>query len=176
MEVRKYRAKTLPQLLGVIDNVQKYTESEWVYGYYAPTHLFEQNGESKNNYAIISDEIVGTLEMLGCGVHSGLPKAYPIIENTLGQSTGFYDKNRKEVFEGDIFQDEDATMLVEFRDGCFKLISYGWFEYCLDGSAYEDRFGELCEEPMYNYDIESMGIIGNKYDNPNLLVEPEREY
>ena len=104
MKPRKYRAKTIPQLLGVFNGEGKYTESKWVYGYYAPTYLAEVNGEVKNTYCIISDDTIGEQEMLGCGHNTGLPKAYHIIEDTVSQSIGLFDKNGKEIFKGDIVE------------------------------------------------------------------------
>lgn len=176
MKPRKYRAKTIPQLLGVFNGEGKYTESEWVYGYYAPTYLFEQDDELKNTYCIISDDTIGNQEMLGCGVSSGSPKAYYIIEDTLSQSTGKRDINGKEIFEGDIFQEEDyGTAVVIYDDGQYKLEWYGWYEHSLDGNAYGESFDKIETDPMSNYEINQMKVIGNIWDNHNLIEEPKME-
>lgn len=175
MKPRKYRAKSLPILLGVVDGVQKYTEPEWVYGYYAPTYLAEIGGEVKNTYCIISDNTVGVVEMLGCGHHTGLPKAYHIIEDTLSQSIGLFDKNGKEIFEGDIFSDEEGNGVVIFDDGQYKLEWYGWYEYSLDGNAYGESFGKIETAPISDYEINQMEVVGNIWDNHSLIEEPKVE-
>ena len=114
--------------------------------------------------------------MLGCGHYTGLPKAYHIIEDTLSQSIGLFDKNGKEIFEGDVFSDEEGNGVVIFDDGEYKLDWYGWYEYCLDGSAYEDRFGKIATEPISYYEINQMEVIGNIWDNPDLIEELKVEY
>lgn len=74
----------------------------------------------------------------------------------LMQSTGFRDKNGKEIFEGDIVDSEDGILsgIVEFRPdlGMFvsTLIKYNNFE-------------RLCNV------ADSVYIIGNIYTNPELL-------
>ena len=177
MKVRKYRAKTAPMFLGVIDGVKKYSESKWVYGYYAPCYLFEKDGEVKNSYCIIRDESIEKLEMLGCGVQSGTPAKYAIIEETLGQSTGLKDKNGIEIFEGDIFEVEgEGCFVVQWSGaGYFELQFYGYYEKSLDGNAYETVWDKLDCEPIWNWDIEKMEIKGNIFDNPNLIKGEQNE-
>lgn len=76
----------------------------------------------------------------------------------LMQSTGFRDKNGKEIFEGDIIDSEDGILsgVVEFRPdlGMFvsTLIKYNNFE-------------RLCNV------ADSVHIIGNIYTNPELAEE-----
>ena len=144
---------------------------EWVYGYYAPVYLFSKDGKEDNTYCIISDKYIGRTEMLGCGVQSGLPANYMIKKETLGQYTGLKDKNGTKIFEGDIFGDSKGQEIdvVVFEDGCFKLKSYGFIEYCLDGNAYEERWSELECEPICNFCLEHDEILGNIHDNPELL-------
>ena len=64
------------------------------------------------------------------------------------QYTGLKDKNKKEIYEGDILKDADFTFSVEFIGGCFCKV--------LDGEGYV----------IIDTDIE---IIGNIYENPELL-------
>lgn len=148
----EFRAKTIPKLLGVIDNTPQYTNSEWVYGYYAPIYLFEKDGKSKNTYCIISDKIIGQQEMMGCGVNSGLPVAYMILQDSLGQYTGLKDKNGKKIFEGDIIlYDNVQKVVVFFENGQFVVNHYA--------------INLLCER------CNKSEVIGNLYDNPELIGE-----
>lgn len=78
----------------------------------------------------------------------------------LMQSTGLRDKNGKEIFEGDVLtlQNYPAKGVVEFRTdsgmwvNCLK--EYGYFEY----------LGNVAS---------SRKIIGNIYENPELLEDKE---
>ena len=83
------------------------------------------------------------------------------FESPLMQFTGLYDKNGKEIFEGDalysdrILTDEDPPndrwiVDVTFEDGAF---CYGWHGDPLDK-------GECSTE---------MEVIGNIYENPELF-------
>lgn len=82
----------------------------------------------------------------------------PINEIILMKSTGFKDKNDKEIFEGDVLGTKDGLLngVVEYRSdlGMWtnSLISYNNFE-------------RLCNV------ANSREIIGNIYENPELLED-----
>lgn len=74
------------------------------------------------------------------------------IEAVLMQYTGVKDKNDKEIYEGDILQDEENMLWeVIFDDGAFGV----------ENSHIPGR-------RFINTDLE---IIGNIYEDPNLLKE-----
>ena len=79
-----------------------------------------------------------------------------ILPKTVGQCTGLKDKNGKLIFEGDILQDGQEKGKVKWLQG-------GWWVDCVIGG---DDIGEF---PMC--DLERFEIIGNIYDNPELLTE-----
>jgi uncharacterized phage protein (TIGR01671 family) len=69
---------------------QRKDNREWVYGYL--THLTGMSKECiKQDGYYISDEC-------------GRQPIYLVEENTIGQFTGLFDKNGKEIYEGDIFE------------------------------------------------------------------------
>lgn len=96
-------------------------------------------------------------------------KDVPVDKNTLGQFTGLYDKNNKEIYEGDIIIG-DIPELVSSQN----LI--GIVEY--EGSAFIIEFPNRA-----SWQIQKVGfcsfinykVIGNIYDNPELLEEQTDE-
>ena len=97
--------------------------------------------------------------------------------DTVGQFTGFTDKNGTRIFEGDIveccswnefFSDGAGKPLepfrrkcvIEFRNGGFKMIEKRKFDYPGATPAVWDI--------IFNGDIV---VIGNIYDNPELLED-----
>lgn len=74
---------------------------------------------------------------------------------TVGEYAGVFDKDRNQVFEGDIcksvYSGKSVCGPVVFYSGCF-------------GIAFEGLLWELHD--MLSRDIE---VIGNKFDNPDLL-------
>lgn len=83
-----------------------------------------------------------------------------VVPETVGQFTGFYDKNGHRIFDGDILRsgyDEDSP-----DDYSIELVQWfgnGW--YINDGGSDEDL-----RQGMLNGYSE---IVGNRWDNPELL-------
>ena len=84
----------------------------------------------------------------------------------LMQYTGIKDKNGKEIYEGDIIQDSfyDRKAEVVFLEGAF------WLDYIKDFKEYETIHKRY--QLIANYDNkEVLEVLGNIYDNPELLKE-----
>ena len=79
--------------------------------------------------------------------------AYDVDPNTISQFTGLTDKNGNKIWENDIVNFEEEMYMVDWSeiDACFEIFDTGLIE----------RFTTIRSE-----DCE---IIGNKFDNPELL-------
>jgi hypothetical protein len=99
--------------------------------------------------------------------HGGflLCTVYEVIPSTVGQATGFRDKNKKQFYGGDIVKYDRSKMLavIEFHCGSFSM-------------RVETPKGTRWYSMMNNYDcvdedmiLDSHEIIGTIHDNPELL-------
>ena len=128
--------------------------TDWIYGYYAKSgenHFILLDTDNEDNYSIVDPE-------------------------TVGQYTGLTDKNGKKIFEGDIVKLTDKSFgykwkaVVEFGNPNGNY-TWGW-QLKPIGKAKNVNTDILCWVEM-----EEAGayceVIGNKWDNPELLEVEE---
>lgn len=98
----------------------------------------------------------------------------------LMQSTGLKDKNGKEIFEGDILEIQGIRMAVKF--GSYKYLEplnrgCQSFDVMYDGLGfYVKTFNTIALDDISPFEPETLKnsqIIGNIYENPELLEEKE---
>ena len=90
-----------------------------------------------------------------------------IDEETIGQYTGIKDKNGKKIFEGDILLRKTG----QFESIC--LVKWGKVEFSF---LYKNRYDGKIRKGKWTrgtyQGLDSYGeVIGNIYDNPELLKE-----
>ena len=90
---------------------------------------------------------------------------YDFDEIELMQSTGLFDENGVEIFEGDIVQFEDCYEVSDFL-----YINTGIIEWCQGGFHVTNR-DSVSMEDLLDGDLLEVTIIGNIYENPELLEE-----
>ena len=132
------------------------TKDRWFHGSYYQTddtiYCFKEDYDAhpdNTKHYILFDE----------SMDWGLPNRKlqaSIDPNTLGQYTGRVDKNGKRVFEGDIVKAHDILDDFDFI-GCVE------FENC--------SFVIVADDVMlfYRWTDYEVEVIGNIYDNPELL-------
>lgn len=137
---------------------------EWVHGYYAIHHISLTDINRKTNQEIrVGTKTVHSIFNDEKKNVSGYWK--DVIPETIGQFTGLYDKNGKEIYEGDVVsgleyedfgfgKDGSVDSIVEWRnDTCsFELVAVNGLRMSLSDGL----------------DIE---VIGNIHDNIELLNE-----
>lgn len=119
---------------------------EWVKGFYVcvpDTHYI----------------MTGKFDSLTNGIINS--EAYKVDPSIIGQFTGLTDKNGVRIFEGDIVRYGDTIHRVVFEQR--------------NGTAYFGLVYAACETlPFGHYqDLKQIEVIGNIYDNPELLEVSE---
>jgi hypothetical protein len=106
----------------------------------------------------------GNLKFIGRRTVGGVSFQYSIEEIELMQSTGLFDKNGKEVFEGDILEVTDKHSWLE-------VVSYSQ-EKAMFVTEEINREFKVPESPLYDL-LDStflkFKVIGNIYEDPELL-------
>lgn len=76
--------------------------------------------------------------------------------DTIGQYTGLHDKNGKEIYEGDIVK-------IKYRDEDIGKVIYEHNGFSIDVTNMNKNYGRV------SFVNNFMEVIGNIYDNPELL-------
>ena len=120
---------------------------EWFYGYYTNARYYLD----KKEMHIIFEQDVEVYP------HSEFAGGEEVIPETVGQYTGLTDKNGRKIFEGDIVRYGDTIHRVVFEQR--------------NGTAYFGLVYSSFETlPFGHYqDLKQIKVIGNIYDNPELL-------
>ena len=131
----------------------KNCEDNWIYG---------QLTIIENDYYInYLDEVVGEFSDTRYIDYIGTE----VSERTIGQYTGLKDKNNKKIFEGDLIKTYHGIGKVVWS-GQFALFGYIMIEKENHEKEYDYRFTDIVLE-------EGVEIIGNIYDNPELLEDKQ---
>ena len=116
--------------------------------------------------------------MIGKVVGSKTMPPTPIGEANLMQFTGLKDKNGKEIYEGDTVRIADPAMWTDEWIKDFK--GNAEVEWVEDGCEYWVHFridiwlvlrGCEWDSAVTEIESENLEVIGNKYENPELLKQ-----
>ena len=118
---------------------QKTTNGVWVYG-----------------SLVYSNEIEAAIYFqTGSGLVKSMEWVY-VNPETVGQFTGLYDKNEKEIYEGDILKVQGLGEKIEVR------FVRGVFAFLWNGDLDD-------EAPINAPTQEWAEVVGNIHDNPKLI-------
>lgn len=121
------------------------------------------------NRAWISSEKTDSQRLRSISNTDAIWRAIEIIPDTICRFTGRYDKNRKKIWENDIFQYTDETMVTQ-KD----LIEYNETHASFVRLRNTEKLGLRylwIDEATCNHGE----VIGNIFDNPELLQEESDE-
>lgn len=88
------------------------------------------------------------------------PFGYDVDPETVGQFTGLCDKNGNRIFEGDV---------VVIETDCIPSFMLNRYVFVWDDD--QTAYKLLKDNTIYDLPMGRMEIIGNIYDNPELLEE-----
>lgn len=100
----------------------------------------------------------GELDFIG----NGITWMYKKSDIVLMQSTGFKDKNGKEIFEGDILKVTNLSSWLE-------VVSFNEDKAMFVSKETKRKVEETPLYDLFNTDIFEVEIIGNIYTNPELV-------
>lgn len=123
---------------------KKLRSGAWVYGHYSTGGFIDADGT----------------ETTRCLIHADM--LYDVSRDTVGQFTGLYDRNGKEIYEGDIIISDEYK---HTRHYVRYMESEAMFVAMIIGSSLE----EYCGIRQSWIDKFSKRVIGNIHDNPELV-------
>ena len=140
----------------ILFKAKRIDNSEWAEGWLLKDEVTGQcfihaSGNSVNESDKVNEE--GCLRFI----------AFEVDENTICQYTGLNDKNGKKIWENDIVNcyESECFGVIKWEEDEAKFI----FDIVLEDLAFEP-------EDVYDY-IDDMEVVGNIFDNPELLKGSE---
>ena len=125
------------------------------------------NGKWYYGSLVYSDEINAAIYFqIGRGLIKRMDWVY-VIPETVGQFSGLYDCNGNKIYEGDIVEWEKDGLMYVVRFWCGMF--YASVKECNDGI-----FGGFPLHALTKHDDRKCKIVGNIYDNPELLKGGEK--
>lgn len=121
------------------------------------------NGEwAYGNLIITTNPFKKEDEPFGYFIHSGpnIMAPEPVDPKTVGQFTGLKDKAGKEIFEGDLISEGGSAP--------YEVI---WQHHSVQWIMQSLSEGRYYRHMAMDYAAKSYEIIGNVFDNPDLLQE-----
>ena len=138
----------IPKFRGL--SIDENNKGKWQYGY-----LIEDTGQS----FIINEVIEANEQYITIG------SWYPVRPDTVSQSTGLYDKNGKEIFEGDILK------VANNDSSWFEVVKYDHDKAMFISKEVNLKY-EVPETPLYDLFspyLFKVEVIGNIWENRDLL-------
>lgn len=128
---------------------------DWVQGYYFETPLTDEatNSKTEDGWFFLCGRRRHCISRNNC--------VYEIDPSTVGEFTGHFDTNKKTIFEGDIVECQEYE--------CMGYIAYDIGEAGFMFRVYDDDFPSGYELECLSDFVDEMKIIGNIYDNPELI-------
>ena len=126
---------------------------EWIYGH---LHKMDGYGTGYTEYGIQVQDI-----------STSRPWSVLVDPATVGQWTGLTDKNGEKIFEGDIVRARDDVFGSPFCNGIVGKVVYE------EAAFFIETQNVIDSQYLYN-ECAVYEVIGNIYDNPELMKEGEK--
>lgn len=153
---------------------------EWVYGYY----VLRKRPYFKDKGVNVEHLIYGNVEIEDNDCKQfvdTMPISYVVDPKTISQYTGLTDMNGNKIFEGDILKGVDYPYC---SDGVYNYFTeIVWFDNCPAFGLYTFKnpnskvrgISTGNTDFIEDFDSSKWEVIGNIYDNPELMEEIEED-
>ena len=138
----------------ILFKAKRIDNGEWVEGYYT-----ECNGKT---FIGINISIYGDIFEVLC---TPVIRWFEVDLKTICQFTGLYGKNGKRIWENDI-------MMAHFDESYPEYATYEAVEWNVAGWVTHEA-GSTDREYLDEFDLEHFEVVGNIFDNKELLQEAE---